>query len=122
MADDEALVDDGYGQVRPYALVLGRTIPSQQLDRASMVKAHPNVPSEPLQAHYASAFELCRTGAVSVAEVTARLQQPLQIVKIWLSDLLDDGYLTNAAPDTWGADAATDPHLLGAVLAGLHRL
>jgi hypothetical protein len=121
VADDDALVDDGYGPVRPYALVHGRVRPSQRLDRASLVKPSPALPSEPLQSHYAQAFELCRAGAISVAEITAKLHQPLQIVKIWLSDLLDDGYLTNAMPDNC-AGAATDPRILGDILDGLRRL
>jgi len=121
VAGDDALVDEGYGPVRPYALVHGRVTPSQELDRASLVKAKIDLPSKPLQSHYAQAFELCRAGAVSVAEITARLEHPLQIVKIWLSDLLDDGYLMNAMPDSSGS-AATDPRILGEVLAGLRRI
>ncbi|MFD0437304.1 DUF742 domain-containing protein [Streptomyces chartreusis] len=121
MAGDDGLLDDGLGAVRPYALVGGRVTPSQELDRASMVKPGPSPPSTPLQSHYAKAFDLCRADAISVAEIAARLGQPLQIVKIWLADLIVDGYLTNATPDNWG-DAATDRRILGEVLAGLQRL
>ncbi|MEW2302134.1 DUF742 domain-containing protein [Streptomyces sp. NPDC006655] len=121
MAGDDGLLDDDLGAVRPFALVGGRVTPSQELDRASLVKARPSLPSDPLQSHYAKAFALCQAGAVSVAEIAARLSQPLQIVKIWLSDLIVDGYLTNAMPDNYG-DAATDPRILGEVLAGLQRL
>lgn len=118
---DDALPDDGLGAVRPYALVHGRVTPSRSLDRASLVKARTTAPSRPLQVQYALVFDLCRAGAISVAEITARLGRPLQIVKILLSDLLDDGYLINAMPDTVPG-AATDPQLLGAVLAALHRI
>ncbi|MER7688676.1 DUF742 domain-containing protein [Streptomyces sp. NPDC097610] len=121
MAGDDGLLDDGLGAVRPYALVGGRVTPSQDLDRASLVKARLSPPSDLLQSHYAKAFDLCRAGAISVAEIAARLSQPLQIVKIWLSDLIVDGYLIDAMPDT-NPDAATDPQILGAVLAGLQRL
>ncbi|MGW0827096.1 DUF742 domain-containing protein [Streptomyces sp. NPDC002845] len=121
MSGDDALVDDALGTVRPYALVHGRVTPSQDLGRASLVKAKIDLPSEPLQSHYAQAFELCRAGAVSVAEIAARLGHPLQIVKIWLADLMDDGYLTNAMPDNCGG-AATDPQVLEEVLAGLQRI
>jgi len=120
MSGDDALVDDALGRVRPYALVHGRVTPSRDLDRASLVKAL-RAPSDPLQPHYAQVFELCRASAVSVAEIAARLGHPLQIVKIWLSDLLDDGYVTNAMPDNYG-EAATDPRILEEVLAGLRSL
>lgn len=121
MSDDDALAEEDLGAVRPYALARGRVTPSHDLDRASLVKAKAAPPSEPLQSHYAKAFDLCQTGAISVAEIAARLRQPMQIVKIWLSDLLDDGYLINAMPDRFGG-AATDRRILEEVLAGLQRL
>ncbi|MET9103733.1 DUF742 domain-containing protein [Streptomyces antibioticus] len=121
MADDEAPAEDGFGPVRSYALAGGRVTPSRELDRTFLVKARPLQPSEPLQSHYEQAFELCRAGAISVAEIAARLGRPLQIVKIWLADLLDDGYLTNAMPASTNG-AARDPQILGEILAGLRRL
>jgi Protein of unknown function (DUF742) len=51
----------------------------------------------------------------SVAEIAATLQQPVQVTKIVLSDLIDSGALIIAVPDT--SSDPTDVHLLEAVLA-----
>lgn len=107
--------------MRPYALVHGRVAPTHDLDRMSLVKARVAPPTDPLQSHYADTFDLCRsTRPLSVAEIAGRLGHPLQIVKIWVSDLLDDGYLTHAMPADSG-NAASDPQILEEVLAGLRR-
>nr|CEL15536.1 hypothetical protein [Kibdelosporangium sp. MJ126-NF4]CTQ98202.1 hypothetical protein [Kibdelosporangium sp. MJ126-NF4] len=62
-------------------------------------------------------MELCRGGALSVAEVAAHLSLPISVVKVLLSDLLDSGHIaTHAAlPRT----IRPDLQLLKDVLDGL---
>ncbi|MEU0722816.1 DUF742 domain-containing protein [Streptomyces sp. NPDC006140] len=115
-------LDDDLGAVRPYALVHGRVSPTHpELDRASLVQASSEPPATALQTHYAQVFDLCRFGPRSVAEIAATLGKPMQVVKIWLSDLLDDRYLTVPMPVGFET-AVTDPRVLEDVLAGLHKL
>jgi Protein of unknown function (DUF742) len=122
VADEEmAWVGEGLGAVRPYALVGGRVTPTRDLDRASLVQASVDPPADYLPTQYAEVFELCRPGPLSVAEIAGRLERPLQVVKIWLSDLLDGRYLVVPMPAgfTW---AANDRKVLEEVIAGLRRL
>ncbi|CCK32113.1 hypothetical protein BN159_7734 [Streptomyces davaonensis JCM 4913] len=120
--DDNAVwIEDDLGSVRPYALVHGRVRASHpELDRTSMVRASREPPATALQTHYAQVFNLCRSGPRSVAEIAATLEKPLQVVKIWLSDLLDDRYLTVPMP-TGLTTATNDLRVLEDVLAGLRR-
>lgn len=122
MARNGTWLDEDPGSVRPFVLVRGRVDATQKLDRASLVQASVEPPATPLPEHYAEAFALCRSGPCSVAEIAARLRRPLQVVKIWLSDLLDSRHLVVPMPKGLATTAATDPELLEAVLVGLRRL
>ncbi|WP_315987093.1 DUF742 domain-containing protein [Actinomadura sp. HBU206391] len=62
-------------------------------------------------------MELCRGGALSVAEIAAHLRLPVSVTKVLLSDLVDSGHITTRA----GAPQAEAPdhQLLQEVLDGL---
>ena len=62
-------------------------------------------------------MELCRGGALSVAEVAAHLALPVGIVKVLLSDLVDSGHIVTRA-SVYEVDQSED-RLLREVLDGL---
>jgi hypothetical protein len=111
--------DDDLG-VRPYALTGGRTRPTHLIQLSSLLAARATAPTGDFGPEQHQALALCRGEARSVAEVAAKLRQPVQVVKVILSDLLDSGALIMAMP-TSTADPK-DPHLLKAVLHGLQSL
>ena len=119
-AGDEPWVDDDAAQiVRPYALTAGRTEPTHRLDLVSMVRATDDVSGERLEPELIEALELCRGTAVSVAELAAQLRQPVQVVKVLVSDLIDAGAVAARAPVTTSENF--DTHLLEKLLDGLQQ-
>lgn len=107
--------------VRPYAVTGGRTRSSQRgLDLITLVVAM-RTPAEvaDLQPEYAMALQVCQQ-PMSVAEVSAKLDLPLQVVKVVLSDLIAQGHLIfrSVAP----TNEAPSQHILQAVLDGIRRL
>ncbi|MCA1220044.1 DUF742 domain-containing protein [Streptomyces sp. 8L] len=114
-------LDDGsLGPVRPYVLTRGRTEPTHQLDRASLVRASSSPPMSRLGPHEARIVNLCQGQLLSVHEIAGRIAQPLQVTKIWVSDLLDQHYLAVPAPSGFTSDP-TDPVFLRSVLESLER-
>lgn len=113
--------DDSLGPVRPYVLTGGRTEPTRRLERHSLVAASSLPPKAPLGPNQAKIVDLCRGQFLSVHEVAARLYLPIQVAKIWVSDLLDQRYLVVPPPTGFTTDP-TDPDLLRSLLAALKRL
>jgi hypothetical protein len=119
---DEAWFDDAAGPlVRPYALTRGRTrSTTYPLDMITLVIALPSVYGEgDMEPEYAKIVRLCRRPH-SVAEISARLDLPLAVVKVLISDLIDQDYVIHrsAAPPT----EIPDIHVLQAVLDGIRKL
>ncbi|MEU1707648.1 DUF742 domain-containing protein [Streptomyces sp. NPDC005706] len=114
-------MDDERQHLRPYALTGGRTRPSHTLERHWLIKARNTVPRTVLSPEGDLVLKLCRSEPLSVAEVAARLCQPLQVAKVMLGDLIDDGVLITAMSVDTSADAS-DPELLRKLLAGLRAL
>jgi hypothetical protein len=108
---------------RPYLVTGGRTRPSVELDLMSLVRATGQGRIAPggLGREHAVALGLCRT-PTSVAEVAARLRQPVVVTKVLLSDLIEAGALVTRPPSPPGEFAETTPQLLEALLAGLKKL
>lgn len=107
--------------VRPYTATYGRTQPSAVLDLMSLVKATGSgrVAPERLGYEHAQALQLCRV-PVAVAEVAAHLQQPANVAKVLLSDLIDVGAVITKPP---ASDSySNNPEILEALLAGLRNL
>jgi hypothetical protein len=116
--DESLLDDDAERLVRPYTLTGGRTRARHELNLVSMVRATRQAPSGHLDPEHSQTLQLCQQ-TVSVAEVAAKLKQPLQVAKVLLSDLIDAGAVTTRAPATT-ADPA-DRELLEALLDGLQQ-
>ncbi|SFP01281.1 Protein of unknown function [Amycolatopsis arida] len=119
---DEAWFDEAAGPlVRPYAVTGGRTrTDSVGLDLMTLVVALPSVTEAAGMApEYARIVRLCQR-PMSVAEVAARIDLPLPVVKVLLSDLIEQNYVIfrRAAPAT----EAPDQHVLQAVLDGIRKL
>lgn len=114
----EAWYDDQL--VRPYAVTGGRTRSSQiGLDLITLVVALRSPAEVDLQAEYARALDACQQ-PVSVVEVAAKVNLPLQVVKVVLSDLITQGLVIfRSANPTYEAPSQ---HLLQAVLDGIRRL
>ncbi|MER8002115.1 DUF742 domain-containing protein [Streptomyces sp. NPDC095613] len=108
--------------LRPYVLTGGRTRPEHEMDLDTLLKVRVHAQSMPPHSpgpETGQVLALCRAEPRSVAELAGRLHQPVQTVKVLLSDLIGCGALIQAVPTTY-ADAR-DPHLLEAVLAGLRH-
>jgi len=114
----EAWYDDPL--VRPYAVTGGRTRSSTLgLDLITLVVAMRTPAEVDLQPEYAQALQVCQH-PISVVEVAAMVNLPLQVVKVVLSDLITQGLVIfRSAPPS---DDAPSQHLLQAVLDGIRRL
>lgn len=119
---DEAWFDEAAGPlVRPYAVTGGRTRSDHfGLDMLTLVVALPSAAeAATLPTEYAKIVRLCQR-PLSVAEVGAHIDLPLPVVKVLLSDLIEQNYVIfrKAAPPT----EIPDQHVLQAVLDGIRKL
>ncbi|WP_423247756.1 DUF742 domain-containing protein [Streptomyces achmelvichensis] len=120
MAPGSGWSDSSLEDVRPYTITGGRTHSPHPLHFTTCLitrsAAHQAVQlspeSEALLLH-------CSGVPLSVAEIAARLHQPVQVVKVLVGDLLDCGALALANPYTSAGDDG-DVALLEALLHGLH--
>lgn len=116
-ADNPPWVDNDLPALRNYALTGGRTRPDHDLDMACLIRAVIPTPEIHLAPEKAQVLDLCRDEALGVAEIAGRLRQPLQVTKILLSDLINDGVLINTSPLV--PDGAPSVDVMKAVLDGL---
>lgn len=113
--------DDAGPLVRPYAVSRGRTRPpAPGLDLITLIlTVEPAARAERLTPECAEILLLCRS-PLSIAEISAALALPVAVVKILVSDLLDENLVVSRS-STWRSDIP-DRELLEAVLHGLRRL
>ncbi|MBE2999441.1 DUF742 domain-containing protein [Nocardiopsis sp. HNM0947] len=79
--------------IRPYSLTGGRTLPSREdLPLDARVVAVPAVEEPHVDTELREILALC-VRPVTVAEAAARVDLPLGVVRILLSDLLDRGLM-----------------------------
>lgn len=79
--------------IRPYSLTDGRTRPSRSdLPLAAQVVSVPAVEEPQVDTELREVLTMC-VHPVSVAEVAARAALPLGVVRVLMSDLLDQGLL-----------------------------
>ncbi|WP_158888228.1 DUF742 domain-containing protein [Amycolatopsis anabasis] len=119
MNEPDAWFDDPL--VRPYAVTGGRTrSETLKLDLITLVVAVPSAAEAAgMDREYARIVRLCQR-PMSVAEVAARIDLPLPVVKVLLSDLIEQNVVLfrTAAPMT----EAPSQHVLQAVLDGIRKL
>ncbi len=118
----EAWYDEAAGPlVRPYAVTHGRTRGgSERLDLITLVltvEPRPNLIGHPPES--SRIVELCRR-PVSVAEISARLNLPLIVVKVLVGDLIQAGYVISRSTE-WRPDVP-DRDILQAVIDGLREI
>jgi uncharacterized protein DUF742 len=88
---------DGRALVRPHVVTGGRAHPTRNIfDLVTLVIAARNQLAG-LNPEKRRVMELCRGGALSVAEVAGHLRLPVGITKVLLSDLVDSGHITTRA-------------------------
>ncbi|HEY7225328.1 MAG TPA: DUF742 domain-containing protein [Micromonosporaceae bacterium] len=121
--DDHAWLDQDAGPVvRPYTLTGGRSRPfTSGLGLLTHVEAlyAPDADLIGLQPEHRAILGLTRT-ALSVAEISARLDLPVGVVRVLIGDLIQADLAS-----TFEADAALrapDDHILQAVIDGLRAL
>lgn len=84
----------GQGLVRAYVVTDGRAHPTRTtLDIVTLVNAAASGPLSGLTPEQRAVTELCRGGALSVAEVAGHLGLPLSVTKVLISDLIDSGHI-----------------------------
>jgi Protein of unknown function (DUF742) len=117
----ESWYDDEAGPlVRPYAVTRGRTRSRQDLNMITLVvtNAYENPAMDP---EYIQIMRICEYPQ-SVAEVSAKVGLPLGVIKILITDLIENGYLIFQSPPSPLNTEAPDMNILQAVLDGIRRL
>ncbi|OQO90904.1 DUF742 domain-containing protein [Saccharomonospora piscinae] len=121
MSEGDEVFDEGGGLVRSYVVTGGRTrSDSYGLDMMTLVVALCSpAEAEHLPVEYAKIVRRCQQ-PMSVAEVGAHIDLPLPVVKVLLSDLIEQNYVIfrKAAPPS----EAPNQHVLQAVLDGIRKL
>ncbi|GAA4147712.1 DUF742 domain-containing protein [Actinomadura keratinilytica] len=108
--------------VRPHVVTGGRARPTRNIfDLVTLVTAAGDLPLTGLSPEKRRIVNLCRGGALSVAEVSGHLDLPVSVTKVLLSDLVDSGHITTRAA---GPDSSRPEQLglLQEVLDGLRAL
>lgn len=120
---EEAWFDEAAGPlVRPYAMTGGRTLSNTlALDLITLVVAMRTVADVPdLEPECVRILAVCQQ-PISVVEVSARVDLPLQVVKVLLSDLITRKLMifrSSTVPATEGPSQ----QVLQAVLDGIRKL
>lgn len=117
----EAWYDDDAGPlVRPYAVTGGRTRPDRyELDMITLVVAiDPDAHAAHVEPEHAQVLRVCAYPS-SVAEVAARLDLPLGVVKVLISDLIERNYVLFRS--SWPPDKP-DVDMMQKVLDGIRNL
>lgn len=117
--DTGPLVDGDAGRlVRPYLLTEGRTEPSVELDLLTLVWSTREVHPSHVDTGHAEVLVLCHE-PMSVAEISAHMHLPATVIRVLVSDLIDNGavQINSPEPGNYGRDRET----LEKLLAGLER-
>ncbi|NEC64106.1 DUF742 domain-containing protein [Streptomyces sp. SID9727] len=109
--------------VRPYVITRGRDLPDEgEFALITLVTTADDEQQRPqrLSPEEQQLLEMCSSGYLSVAEVSAHSQLPLGVVRVLLSSLAEGGYLVTRAPVP--SARPTNKALLKEVLDGLKAL
>ncbi|KFF97733.1 DUF742 domain-containing protein [Streptomyces europaeiscabiei] len=116
---DEMFLDEEAGRlVRPFTVSNGRTRPSTPFDLLTLVMATGSRTITDLGPDHDLVLGLC-VRPVPVVEVAARMNLPIAVTKVLLSDLVQHEALTARAPRAVEAASAANREVLEAVLDGL---
>ncbi|MEW1671408.1 DUF742 domain-containing protein [Streptomyces albidoflavus] len=78
-------------------------------------------PTSGMQSEHRAILTTCRS-PTAVVELAADLKLPVSIVRVLLTDLLDQGRISARHPRSAASPGAVDPRLLEQVLVGLRNL
>lgn len=85
--------------VRSYVVTDGRSRPTRNtLDLITLLIAADDRPPTGLNPEKQRVMELCRPGALSLAEVAAHLRLPVSVTKVLVADLMDSGHIVTRTP------------------------
>lgn len=106
--------------IRPYVLTKGRACPSRNTIGVDtlLLAATPKKPLPATATRQERALMALCQGLLSLVEAAARLELPVSVVRVLVSDLVDAGYLTARTPQS---DGRPSVELLERVLEGLRR-
>lgn len=109
-------------RVRPYTVTRGRTDTEIELGVETMIRVEAGQgPGSNTVSEARAIIELCEKEPLSVAEISAHLKLPLQVVKVLVGDLVVAGCVaTNSG--SIQSDGRPDLALLERVLDGLQSL
>jgi Protein of unknown function (DUF742) len=115
--------DDSGPMVRLYAMTRGRARPAGgSLDIIALVVANTRPEQDlTLSPEQATILGLCWNSMLSVAEIAARSDLPLNVVRILLADLLDAGHVRVVSQPA-SAGEQPDERILREVINGLRAL
>jgi hypothetical protein len=120
-AEDEWLEEADGSLVRPYAMTGGRTRSENLgLDLITLVVAMHGATFLDIEPEYERILSACQF-PTSVVEVAAKVDLPLQVVKVLLSDLIQERLVVFRSPVA-PADEPPSQHVLQAVLDGIRKL
>lgn len=108
--------DSALGDLRPYTITGGRTRPTHTLRMTTCLITRPATRPMQMNLEHEALLMHCSGPGRSVAELAARLHQPVQVVKVLIGDLLDAEALAFANP---AGTSLPDVHLLERVLDAL---
>jgi Protein of unknown function (DUF742) len=118
---EQAWYDDDAGPlVRPYAVTGGRTHAGRfELDLITLVVAiDPDMHAPLVEPEYAEVLRVCNYPS-SVAEVAAKLDVPLGVAKVLISDLIERNYIIFRS--SW-QPTTPDLDMMQKVLDGIRNL
>ena len=116
--DEDTWFDEAAGPlVRPYAVTGGRTRSQQtELDVVTLiVTSRRHADPRTMEPEYVMILSLCQS-PTSIAEISAKLDLPLGVVKVLIGDLIDQRLVIFRAALT------PDNEVLQKVLNGIRRL
>jgi hypothetical protein len=120
-AEDEWIDEADGSLVRPYAMTGGRTrSDTHGLDLITLVVAMHPATGIDVEPEYERIMSACQF-PTSVVEIAAKVDLPLQVVKVLLSDLINQRLLVFRSPVT-PRDEPPSQHVLQAVLDGIRKL
>lgn len=107
--------------IRPYVVTDGRAHPTRNAFDVVTVVTTSRDQVAGLSPEKRRVMRLCQGGPLSVAEVAARLDLPISVTKVLLSDLVDSGHITTENPvPPQNPQNGDELALLQEVLNGLH--
>lgn len=108
--DDHGTLFDGAAgrMVPPWVRTDGRTEPSRELDLLTLVRPTGRRGPAEFDLDHAEVLVRCRHEVLSVAELSAHMETPVLIVKVLVSDLIDEEAVEVVLPLDYSGGLSTE--------------